>query len=212
MLPDCHTGDGVCDREEGENECTAPQDCGLCTGENTKYLAYQCNVDKECVADIIGEVKEEAFSEIVTEGSGLSMAVTYRYDNPLNVDRSLFKIKIDLENSPATISDIKIKKIQLLEKEGTVTRILGDKDISKPLFAGVSVEDSVPLKIPTSDKEKEIQPTLKIIYEFLENKQTRRPASYEKVLSNKIILVDSTARRSCPSCDDNNDFTHDSFS
>lgn len=212
QLPDCFIGNSVCDKDKGENECTAPQDCGFCKGENTKYLNYQCIAD-ECVADVDwSKVSEEVSSEVVTEKNGLSIAITYEYPNPFSVDEALFKIKFSLEGSPATVSDIVIKKIQVIEKEKTATRILGDADVNKPLFIDVPAEEGLQLKIPTSGKEREVKPTVKIVYEFMENKKTKKTVTYEKGFSSTIALVDPTTPRECPDCDDSNDCTEDTCS
>jgi len=218
-------GNAICEdgtkgtKDFGENKGSCEDDCGKCVVETGKYLKIAFdNKTKEC-ATALDETK-------VTEKSAtdnidlkyLKLTATYTYDEPFSIDSSLFNVKIKLDSKDDSISDISITQVKVLETAGRragTSSIFGEKYINQILWDSSSLIDkNVILNVPVTDTETEEKSiTVEIYYEFTRlyrGEGTVEKGSYKKDLSSKLLFVDPTVSKSCPSsCNDGNPCTDD---
>ena len=98
-IPDCTCGNNECEENKGETKCTCAKDCGRCRGKVGDYLENSCDGD-ECVTDVIEQkatVETDTIDDQVSRETQVKMIVTYTYDQPFNLDKSLLNAKYSLD-------------------------------------------------------------------------------------------------------------------
>lgn len=199
-------GNGICD--SGENECTAPMDCGQCTGKvpGSIYLEKKC-INKECVTDIIAtKIQTEYFSKESTS-LGNKFMTDVLMNNPFNVKKDIMDLKIKLLSGTGT--NYRIKSINI---QGTTTDRrtinLASKATNKPIWPNQQMSEQIILDIPLED-ETISNIEIEITYSYLINNIEKE----SKILireSGKYTLVKPEATYPCPeSCNDGNIGTRD---
>ncbi|MBN1157542.1 hypothetical protein JXA85_08030 [Candidatus Woesearchaeota archaeon] len=210
-IKDCHCGNGVC--EKIENQCTCPEDCTKCLGKEGKYLKKVC-VDDECVTDA-ANVTEKSFTDIITERD-LKLQATYTYDYPFNLQKSVFNIKIRIQQLGTYALRPRINKVEVFKKRdrlGTDVTIFGSKRINKVLWSEDTEinEDIVLDNVEMNGSETSHIANVKIYYDYITGtKQEETPITYSKEFKEPIVFVAPTTKQKCPeNCDDSNDCTKD---
>tara|TARA_Y100000310_G_C20673383_1_gene811499 strand:- start:648 stop:2075 length:1428 start_codon:yes stop_codon:yes gene_type:complete len=201
-----------------ENKGTCQEDCGACTGETGKYLKNVFdNKTKECAT---GLDATDVMAGSVTDAIDLrylKLTATYTYDQPFNIDSSLFNARIELDSKDDSISKVKITQVKVLETAGrrAETSIFGERDINQILWdTNTKIDEDIILTVPIEGAEEEKSITVEIYYEYTKSNRgedTIEKNSYKKDLtSSKIMFVDPSVTGSCPSsCDDRNPCTDD---
>ncbi|MDP7141260.1 MAG: hypothetical protein QF506_02760 [Candidatus Woesearchaeota archaeon] len=210
--------DGTVGKDFGENKGNCQKDCGACSGDAGKYLkTVYDNVSKDCATALDeSNVIEDSMADTI-DLNQLKLAAVYTYDNPFNIDKSLFNAEIKLDNKEDIISNVKITQIKVLEtvgRGGGGTSIFGEADIDKILWDTDSVaEKDIRLTVPIEGTETEKELTVEVYYEFTKEYRGQdivTTGSYKKELSSSLIFVDPEITGRCPSsCDDNNKCTED---
>ena len=219
---DC-CGNGMCEdgtrgtKDFGENKGSCGDDCGICTGETGEYLELVFDEKtKECATGVDDtKVTEENVVDNI-DLRFLKLTATYSYSKPFDIDNSLFNVKMKLDSKDDSVSSIRITQIKILETAGRsgTSSIFGEKNINQVLWDSSSViNKGVILSVPVEGTETEKSITLEIYYEFTRTDrgtETVEKGSYKKDLSDKLLFVNPTVSKSCPSnCDDNNICTED---
>ncbi|MBI4451683.1 hypothetical protein HY642_06935 [Candidatus Woesearchaeota archaeon] len=138
-------GNAKCEADVGENKCTAPEDCGQCTGAaevtlagkkaKSAYLENTCNKQNQCVVDL-PEAKQKfntPRNEVAVGGSKLT--VETEFPIPFNVKRNHFVLRTSLDSLAQGVSGVTLLRYVLTARtaEGqTIT--LADKQTSRSLY------------------------------------------------------------------------------
>ncbi len=214
---DC-CSNGICDVKGGETKCSCQKDCGQCSGKVGMYLEYMCDGDN-CITYIKDDViKKTSFTDKISLRNIGDISATYTYDQPFNIDESLFNIRFVLDNKQNDIEYIKINKVNIYEELGKRTaqvQTYGEKIVDLILWdSRTDVIDDVILSLNMSNKtEEEKQLTVDVIYEYaklVKGTTTTTSGTYKKQIKDKLIFVNPSKKAKCPSsCDDNNPCTTD---
>lgn len=210
-------GNGIC--ETGENKCTAPQDCGTCSGKVTgSTLLVQTCVNNECVQDVQNTKPILVSSEIT--GAGDKFKIDTEYNQPFNLKKDLFVTTITLSSAP-TNKDHRIVRAELIaQTKDRRTITLARKEIDKPLWSvGSSITEEFILDFP-AELESELS-SVSLSIEYLYNavsggKKTPRTGTLKNNYREKITYVNPANPVACPppaevakKCDDKNPGTRD---
>lgn len=213
-------GNGICEAKAGETECSCEEDCGECAENVGTYLEYLCDGD-ECVTDVRkGVIQKASFTDKISIRGVGDISATYTFDQPFNVDGSLFNIRLVLENKQSSIEYVKINKVNVYEElgiRGVQVKSYGEKIVDRILWdPRIEVVDDVVLEFPSNMTEDEKILTVEIIYEYAKLYRGSiiiGSGSYKKQLQEEMYFVDPSKKRRCPeSCDDNNPCTLDGCS
>lgn len=196
------------------NECGTP-----CSGPVGMYMEMKCDsTTKQCAADVKEGIKISTSSltnEMLSMGTKFKVITTF--NQPFNMKKELFNIKMSLSQFGTGISDIKIKKIEITGIDAnrqTVT--LGEKIINKYIWdLETAIEDGVRIDFPTSDDDGQFTNfKMRIIYEYKQvfGGQTQtKSANFEITLRGVTFSwIRPGITYECPaSCDDGNEGTAD---
>ncbi|MBW3002760.1 hypothetical protein KY338_06390 [Candidatus Woesearchaeota archaeon] len=203
-------GNGICD--ESETKCTCPADCGICAGPSGPF-------ELVCVGDLCLEgipdskVKPQISTEELSAG-GDKIRLTTEYNQPFNVLKDTFNIKISLSTPTDRNADRKISKITLVGEIDRQTIPLAEVNLNRPLWPGSEISAELIVDFPTAEKQGEVSNLeLQITYDYLTGTTTMAPKSvvvknrYGRVTFN---WVKPSTLYPCPeSCDDGNAGTQD---
>ncbi len=212
-------GNDIC--EKTETKCSCKKDCGECTGKVGTYLEYLCD-GNDCITGIKEEtIKKTSFTDKISIRNVGDISATYAYDQPFNIDESLFSVRFVLEKKESNIEYVKINKINVyeeLDRLGVQVQTYGEKIIDQILWDTKSeiVNDVILSGFPSNITEDEKTLTVELIYEYAKlyrGDTTITSGSYKKQLKDIIYLINPSKKRKCPeSCDDNNPCTTDTCS
>lgn len=172
-------GPGVCGNAQcesappyNENECTCAVDCGPCAGsvEGSSLLKLTCNENRECLEGIPLDKVSIVPSSNNINSLGNTFRISTEFNNPVNIRKDTFDVKISLQTIGRGVSDIKITKLELSGQTPQKTRlILSESFISRRLYQiGDEVEENLVISFPTSDLQgKFTNLELKINYDYV---------------------------------------------
>lgn len=233
----CSCGNLVCEdgtkntENKGENPCSCPADCGYCSASVGEYMQKSCAGEKgseECITvlkKIEGRTAEDTIKQMESLAVKLELTLKASYDQPFNIKESLFTVNIGVKRIYSGVTDVKIKRIKLVEhtvskdrygnRPGDSPVSLADREYSKPLFDEKSVfEKEFPVFISSMEKDSEAKKdvTLEITYEYKSpdryGAMQTMTGTFEKEI--EMIFVNPSQPVSCPStCDDSNPCTAD---
>jgi hypothetical protein len=176
---DCPSN-GIC--EPGENKCTAPFDCGPCSG------AYLSTMELECDQDICYKKIISSQTKTQTQEKSLSVCeldVRISYTNPSDGKNDNISVDITMLNAKDTfVSPFSIKEIEL--DEGNI--IIGQKTVDSNLAGpGKSINNiNVPLNIPFDFDEQEKSINVKVIYEYSKLQNQKKVGPYRESFSIRL--------------------------
>lgn len=201
-------GNSVCD--SGETKCTAPQDCGQCSGNvpGSQYLTQSCYQD-QCLADIMPAKVKPVYLSSEARSGGNTFRVQTTYNNPFNLKKDLFRIQVALTQSAASQHRIISAELNGITADRR-TVLLASKDINKPIWPGQSLTEDLILEYPTTELEGELRTlTLTIRYSY-STQTTSRESTFQVRYPSNFIYVNPNVQYPCPpSCDDGNRGTRD---
>lgn len=206
-------GNGLC--ESGENKCSCPEDCGLCSGavQGSKNLVQKC-VNGACLQDTAAS-KPVSYNKDVNYG-GDSFNVNVVFNQPFNVKKDKVDLNIILSSKNERNKDEFIKDVEISAKTSDNRNIvIARKEINKHLWAsGSEIEEEIILDFPFSKVEEELKTiVLKINYEYTLislGKETEKSGTLNVPLNAVLLYVYPTIDYPCPlSCDDNDPATRD---
>lgn len=212
---------GICGNtlcETGENKCTCPQDCGPCTGpvQGSKYLIQKC-VRNQCLQDVPENKIKPVFDSKEVSNRGDKFRIETFYNNPFNLKKDLFKVKISLisqgpKNRNERITGLELSGVTADRK----TVGLSSKKVNKVLWSANSfIKEDLILSIPTSKIEGLIKNlVLTVNYEYVfqqtPTKTLQKKSAFKVNLGSGFVFVKPASVYPCPeSCDDNNPGTRD---
>jgi len=225
-IPGCTCGDGYCDSatENGypkEDGCNCAADCPPCSGSEGSYLEKYCeskNNRQVCVKGIPPEkVKTKQLTDTI-DTRLFKLLATYSFEEPFDLSRSTFNVRIKLDSISDSVKEPKITKIQLFEKldrRGIELNILGEEEINQILWSPESEISSniIITNGPKNASGVKKKVSIRFYYEYKSSQRGKdvvTKSTYEKELSSDIIFIDPGTERSCPEdCDDNNKCTID---
>lgn len=224
-MPNCNYANGRCEENLGENQCTAPKDCGVCKDvgkSNYTVLGLSCDINNECT---LGFDKSSIETKIVTDKyeprEGPSMEFTISYDVPFDLDTSQFGIDSKLIKKPAGLTEMTIKRIRIVDEEynratrSTDTTVYADKQVNLKIWEeNKKATALIPIEKEMAKIEHQFTPIIIIDYSYIG--PDRRGTLVEtdlvqrKELSEEVLFVDPEAGVVCPSsCEDGNVCTED---
>ena len=195
-------------------------DCPMpCMGPAGAYMEMMCDpAAKQCASDVKAGLKittSPLTNEMLSMGNKFKVITTF--NTPFNMKKDLFNMKISASQFGTGMSDIKIKKAELMGTDpNRQTITLGEKPINKYIWdLETVVEDDMRISFPTSDPDGQFTNVkLRITYEYRQEfagQVDTKTASFEITLRGVTLtwmLPGMTYK--CPdSCDDNNDGTAD---
>jgi hypothetical protein len=167
QIPGCTCGNGQCEQDKGENECTCSRDCGQCEGEETDYTEYKC-VNDMCVSklkDSIEVLNQTLLRNFKTSVFNIDLKITY--ENPLNIEKSKVKAEFRLDDISDNIENFKITGITVYNsKQILMNEILFTEEMED---LGDSFEKIISLKgyqIPEEKNRRERSLYMEISYEY----------------------------------------------
>jgi len=213
-------GNGICEGEEGENQCTCANDCGQCSGSSGPYLSKSC-IEGECVLSVKPKIATKKSLSDLIDSRKFSVVATYTYPQPFDVYRSLFNLEVKLDKVQPNVELVTLKTAELytkLDRRGREISILGSKTVDKTLWSEKTrIVEDIPLTnalFNTSWDKKEMTIKLSFTYLYKSGRTTKEQSyEYEKTLGEEVVFVRTGLERKCPeSCDDNDPCTVDSCS
>ena len=195
-------------------------DCGVpCTGSAGMYMDMQCDpATKQCASNIkpgLDISTSSLTNEMLSSGNKFKIITTY--NQPFNMKKELFNLKISLSQIGTGISDIKIKKVEMSgldANRNTVT--LGEKIINKYIWTTeTTVEDDLIIDFATSDDDGQFTNVkLRFNYDYVQEyggQRQSKTATFEITLRGVTFAwLRPTMTGQCPSsCDDFNPGTAD---
>ncbi len=180
-------GNFIC--ETGEDECSAPADCGPCKGDVGKYLEKACH--NGCKTKLKEGVSINSAPTINTKNMGaVTFDVQVGMNRPFNVNKDRFTVELQLIKK-GTAEDIKINKLQMIDK--ATQSLLAEQTIAKGFEiegSSYTVEIAPLAQLKTSiDGESDKKPSLKLFYKFSTVVGTQ---TTETVSDTEITLGDVT--------------------
>src|SRR3989344_5046810 len=201
-------GNNKCELEIGEDQNTCASDCGACEGKvkDKQYLEYQL-VNNKCVQGVPARIVRPLSSVNDISNAGDKFHIQSSYSQPFNLKKDLFTVAIRLEQGPQN-RDERIIDVELsgMTKDRRKL-VLGRKDINRPLWEGVELNEGLILDFPAFEVENELNSlVLKVRYEYgvlQGDKPVRKESSFNVNYREKFLFVNPVSKYPCPaSCDD----------
>lgn len=204
-------GNGIC--EDSETKCSCPEDCGVCAGSSGPFELV-C-VNDQCIEGIAEAKVKPVISTDELSAGGDKLRLTTEYNQPFNMAKDLFNVRISLISENPRNEERKIAKLSLVgQTPDRQTVPLAEKVIERPLWPGFPVDAGLIVDFPASEKAGTISSMeLQVTYEYLTGTTTKTPKSI--VVENrysgvKFDWVMPGMPYPCPkSCDDDNPGTLD---
>ncbi|MFC1800645.1 hypothetical protein ACFLYT_01170 [Nanoarchaeota archaeon] len=226
-IPDCTCGNNQCEEAKGETECSCVEDCGKCDGKVGEYLQKSCDDEDQCVVDVISQkpvVETGMIDDQERRETQAKIITTYTYDEPFNLDKSLFNIKFQLDTKLPEIRNLKINKVQVIAVSGRMVRseypeskLIGEvKDVNRILWDGYTDVETNIIMDTSAEEAEEKKIIVKTYYSYDTVDSRGNPTTLSRAETSdemNIILVDPTKEQKCPPVtewDDGNDCTTDS--
>lgn len=195
-------GNGQC--EKTETKCGCAEDCQSCPAD-TEYLKYVCEGTEQCISKIDetkARVDTKKIKILASAGSpGPEMNAEFTYPTPFNIDSSTLDMKLTLNDVPSNVNNIKISKIELIERVDGQVKAITEKQINKYLFDASSIiMEKLPLDIEVTqqiNKSLSMRITLSYVTN-LEETQVKQEGTGETDLPFALIIVNPSAKPSCP--------------
>ncbi|MFH1317116.1 MAG: hypothetical protein ABII01_06355 [Candidatus Woesearchaeota archaeon] len=200
--------------ESGESKCTCAVDCGPCPGITSSYLMPYCDAENDCASVANPSMIQEKGKSIeLTLSSQSKLGVEFNYDQPFDVDESLFKAIFQMNSKTDMNINVKISSIEVFEvspmgERSTIVKAIVDKklyDISSEIL------EKIPLDI---NFDSETDKTISVIVNYEETikygagEQTSQQSYTENL--GLIKFINPSKKKACPaSCDDGNECTDD---
>ena len=203
-------GNGLC--EPGETKCNCEIDCGICAGSSGQFK-LAC-VGEECVESLPESIIKPTVSVSDINAGGDTFSLQTTYNQPFNLYKDLFNVRITLGKSYPKNSDRKISKISLFGQSDRQTIPLGEKILDRNIWPGSEIDTGLVLDFPTAEKSGEFTNLeLQITYEYLTGtavKTAKSTVMKKSYRTNKLNWVKPSKPYPCPeTCDDNNPGTQD---
>lgn len=206
--------------QEGENECSCPQDCGKC--ESTEqFMKKECNDDNECVGFLNTEIIDKSSQTMsVPAGGNTVLSFSASFDNPFILGHSKFNIKI----KPDKLDDkteIEIMRIKIFDNDRNILTLLGEKDINQRLYTiNSEIDEDFILKVDrnNSNTEEFLQKSsaikIEVIYDTHSidyyGQPTKKSNSFQRDLKDVMNIVIPPDNQCIEAdCNDNNPCTQD---
>ncbi|MFH1510956.1 MAG: hypothetical protein ABIF10_04635 [Candidatus Woesearchaeota archaeon] len=194
------------------NKCTCPQDYGICDGSTGKYLMQGC-VNDICYVMIDPKKVTTASSSDIAKSRGVEFKVQSVWNQPFNLDKDTFAVKIQLANLLPAINQVRIRKLELYAQDSAKQLVLlSEKEMQKSLWqAGDFFEEELALDFASAKEDDLSSFKLVISFEAVQESAEPQVSTVEvKFRHSKFSYADPELPRQCPDdCDDSNDATAD---
>jgi hypothetical protein len=161
--PNC-CGNRIC--ELGENKCNCPIDCGECFQSYGLWIKDQC-FNNRCVGKVADPtlIQPIILSDtrlLSPRGETVTSIVEYTYNNPFDINKDRFHIKLTQSYITDKVEDFSIRRVELLNRDQLLAKYETEINLRKEDdWYAISLVPIVSLK---KNEEKEFDLTVKIHY------------------------------------------------